>query len=163
MKLLGILLIVIVVALFVGCTAKSIIEPVVKKTHEVVQLAEATVQQANMTNYVSTAKSLVAPLQLVEKALTFVDGKLPDGEVKAVVTEVTVALSAVIVIIENLNEDTVDDLKYQIVKGIGAVGTAVEKLAAVLDIDLNTISKSMHTNAVEELDRATKELEALLK
>ena len=42
---------------------------------------QTTIEQVDVTNYVTTVKSLVGPLELVEKALNYVSGMISDEKI----------------------------------------------------------------------------------
>lgn len=150
-----------------GCS-RFITEPaknIVKQTYVAISKAELVIQNISSENISENTKKLYLPLTLTKTALTLINGKITNPEVNVEIDKALSALDTALILIKDASPDNIEQMKTELEIYVIELKSAVENAAKYLKVELPTVSSLATSNeeCIKELDKATEDLQKLLK
>lgn len=145
-----------------ACDGKVALQNVVAKTYNMTVQVEKYVTATDSTNLLNKVKMLEAPLKVTSSSLKFLADKVSDTGVKSSLLNVTQSVDTVIVLVVTASPAQVDELKAQILDGVGKTKQALVVAAQYLDIDLSTVTAKSGVT-IDEILASSQELDVFAK
>lgn len=132
---------IIVMALgMTACKDSSVTAKVVTKTYSLVCNVGDYVTNIDSTNLISRAQSLLAPMDTLSEALTFITKNINDDKVKTYLTQANSYIQTISVLIKTVKPEDADKFKISILGYVLNTKATLEKAADVLGVSLSARS-----------------------
>ena len=166
MKSIIIIIALILVSSLLGCS--FITEPlkfVVKKAYIVSLKLDSVVQNLSPETIVKNSNKIRNTLTVINTALKLIDKKLSNPDVNIELQKTIHSIENSIELLEDVTLDNLEETKIELGIYLTELKSVIEDAAEFMKVELPIISSQATSNeeCIEELDRATKELEKALK